>query len=812
MMRGKKQISRACWLGVCCLAAWGLPAAGQERVGPSGNVWRWQIDGAVQVEEYEVRRAVMRDLGAQLACHPLAPRGELAAAIAQKLQAALLNAGFAEAHVDARLDEEAQRLCITIHEGPRYVCGQVRIEAAEPAPAEALRERLTQRYPPPEAQRPQTVQRGGRETVVWLNRDGKPVSLKAAIWEAEKPAPLSPQGQASLEQSVREALEDLGYRDARHEVVRQADAQTRTVELVVKIAEWGAPATVQAISVTGHERATEAEVLAFLDVRPGDVLTRRTLAELDQRLWRSGRFVKHQVTAEPTGDESSEKRLKIELRESSYGAPLGHELSREAQALLRWRDWLCDPDRWDGDLVLTQTRSVGVPEIVLSPQQGVMVLHRPNRDVTPPHFALAVTADRFVCRFPWVPQRLETPLGEESFEVRFGIRLNENRSELDKPFQIELGAFQNSDKSELYASGCPVRFSLDVAPSAAMAFTQLRGAQASWQGPVLTVETERERIVIEETTGRLLHFEEKGENRVTMTFVPNAFAQRWDELRPVMESLPNAFDAKRPLSSSLEFVADALAGSPEAWQTDPRMRQVCQVMPMFRTLLQRGVLQDLDVYLVNWSLEPPVRLWIPPESGQPSNWLGAITGNFAFLVADTCFPHGSWMWTVSREVAFALANQSKYLQPTLQQFYRDEEIGPIGSLVVSRLVERLDPRLSRQFALRGLRDTSVDGFRRDFLPLLDDSALAGKLLARLAVVLQELDDATVARWIASLPEEDRVWLAAAVTQLRQLRQLPIDAALALSLEHGWQAGLRARVMAALAARRAADAFPLPPGL
>ena len=69
-------------------------------------------------------------------------------AISQKVQAALQQAGFGEARVDARLDLDAERLCLDIHEGPRYVRGDVRIEGPGAIPVEALHQRLTRPYPP----------------------------------------------------------------------------------------------------------------------------------------------------------------------------------------------------------------------------------------------------------------------------------------------------------------------------------------------------------------------------------------------------------------------------------------------------------------------------------------------------------------------------------------------------------------------------------------------------------------------------------------------------------------------------------------
>jgi len=808
--RTRHWIARAGLLGMLWLAAGGSRTEGQDPVGKFGDVWRWRIAGAVQAGEDEVRRAVLRDLHTQLACHPLAPRSELATTVSQKIRAALQDSGFGEAGVEVRLDADAQRLCVAIDEGPRYVRGAVRIEGRGLIPVEALHERLTRPYPPAEALRPQTVQRGAEQAVQWLNQDGKPVNLKAAVWEAGKPAPLSSQAQSRLEREVREALEDLGYRDARFEVARRSHAQTRTADLVVTIADWGSPAALQAISVTGHERSSEAAILKTLDIRPGEVLTRRRLADLDQRLSRSGRFIKHHVTAEPADENKAGKRLKIELLESAYSAPLEEELGRESKAMLRGRDWLCNPEGWEADLVLTRKTPDGTLEMVLSPQQGLLVVEGPPGGDAPPRFVVVSTTERLFWRIAGVPQRLEFPVGDTTLELQLGLSLEAKPEKPDKPFRINMGVRWDSKKSELFSSGSAVRFSLDVTPSAALAFPHLHGSRVSWQGTELTVETERERIVIEEAGGRLLHYQGKGEeNGVTIAFVPGAFSKRWGDLRPVIEELSNAFNPARPVSSCLEFAADALAAVPQAWRTEPWIQAGCQAMPMFRTMLERGILQDIDAYAVDWFREIPIRLSIPGEGPGPSNALGAIAGSFAFLAADTCFPHGSWMWTVCRESAFAMANEAKYLQPTLQQFYRDEEIGPVGALVVSWLVERVDPRLARQFALRGLRDTSVDGFRRDFLPLLGEGALLGKLLARTAIVLQEVDELTAARWIGSLPERDRVWLAAAVTALRQVRHLPVDVAIALALEQGWQSGLRGRLMEALATRRGPDAFPIP---
>ena len=87
----------------------------------------------------------------------------------------------------------------------------------------------------------------------WLDKDGNEVSLESAVWEAGKPAPLNPQAQKRLDRDVREALQDLGYRDARFEVVRQPHPETQTVDLVVRIDELGSPATLQTISVTGNQ-------------------------------------------------------------------------------------------------------------------------------------------------------------------------------------------------------------------------------------------------------------------------------------------------------------------------------------------------------------------------------------------------------------------------------------------------------------------------------------------------------------------------------------------------------------------------------
>ena len=89
--------------------------------------------------------------------HPLAPQEPYLEAIQRRLLLGYQHHGFPEARIEARADARGGRVVVTVEEGPRYVCGGIKVSGAREVPATVIIERLTSSPAPgPAARRSST--------------------------------------------------------------------------------------------------------------------------------------------------------------------------------------------------------------------------------------------------------------------------------------------------------------------------------------------------------------------------------------------------------------------------------------------------------------------------------------------------------------------------------------------------------------------------------------------------------------------------------------------------------------------------------
>ena len=68
------------------------------------------------------------------------------------------------------------------------------------------------------------------------------------------------------------------------------------------------------IEVAGNKKNSREDILKYLGIKVGDLMTRERALELKYRLWLSGRFTKHEVMLTPPS-RYSQCRLQIEVVE-----------------------------------------------------------------------------------------------------------------------------------------------------------------------------------------------------------------------------------------------------------------------------------------------------------------------------------------------------------------------------------------------------------------------------------------------------------------------------------------------------------------
>ena len=82
------------------------------------------------------------------------------------------------------------------------------------------------------------------------------------------------------------------------------DKTTRTAELQVQVLEEGPRAVIERVDVVGNRTNTAEAVLRYLDLKPGMALTSQLVSQIEDRLWRSARFLGYKVSV---GSQSGER-------------------------------------------------------------------------------------------------------------------------------------------------------------------------------------------------------------------------------------------------------------------------------------------------------------------------------------------------------------------------------------------------------------------------------------------------------------------------------------------------------------------------
>ncbi len=190
------------------------------------------------------------------------------------LQLGYQHKGFPEAQVAVRPDVPAGIVRVKVTEGPRYLCGGVKVIGAQRMPVRAIVERLTDQ--PEAAALAQTAFRfmdqGPSSHALEEAGGNKPVETKA-FWAKGNPILASEVDLRDLKTVVINTMREHGLLSPRINVSVEPDKATQTAELRVEVIEEGPSGVIDRVEVTGTRKNKPEAVVRYLDVPPGTPLT-----------------------------------------------------------------------------------------------------------------------------------------------------------------------------------------------------------------------------------------------------------------------------------------------------------------------------------------------------------------------------------------------------------------------------------------------------------------------------------------------------------------------------------------------------------
>jgi len=786
---------------------WDIVELLTSRVGEFYDLQRLVFEGTKTFPPETLRQALRDTLNFFAISDPLAPRDAYVEAIARDLLLGYQHSGFPEAHIEARLDAKADRIVVTVAEGPRYTCGEVTVTGMTNVPAAAILDRLTpSQVTTQSVQQPFAFQDKAPTTDPLTGATSENSEPPEAPWVKGDPAPFSDIDLGQMTDAVTEVMHENGFLSSKVQLQVVPDKTARTADLRVAVLEEGPRGVVDRIEVTGNKKNSPEAVLRYLDLKPGMELPGQLVATVEDKLWRSARFLSYKVTL-GSPDAGGRVPLQIQVVEYDEAPPLDQALSRTEQTMLKLREWLSKLDANGEDLAVTLS---GFPapapegELVLSPHSGLTLraLNANPQVAARDGYAVVFKSGLAGLYSLTGGRKLLIPCPRQQLKVFLKVTPKEAETNAS-PFNLNAGVGFNQSKHKGPPSP-PYRFELALPPVACMGMAHRWNCTSWFDGDVLIRSNATLLVKLDTVTGRLLEFRTTGDNSegtVQIRFETGAFDHAWQRLETSASSLPDLCDTNAPLSSAAAFLVEEVISSK---YLQPLLRSslstetAARLPGLLRQLKLGDILEPLNQLLgkpdapgadiADFSI--PVDLQL---AGKTRSDLMGLAVGWLLRRSDDLFPARSWPWIVLREASLTIQGKGRYNDQALKEIYESGETGPLGYLIIARLLGKLQSPLAQKFAARGLERLSAADFRHDCSLFLAGNSVSSQCCQRLATTLRGLDEEQVAV-VAKLQSPARSeFIQDCARRLRAAKDQPVLETLAPALDRYWETELKGEV-------------------
>jgi len=768
-------------MGAACFGADTLPPPNQSAPTPVGDLGREEalvIEGNQTFSKDQILGGMISEIEYHLAAHPAAPLADYLARLERMITLGYQHAGFPSVKAKAVAETNAGRVVVRVNEGPRFHCGEILLSGAKTMTNEVVRQKIADVL-------------GGLEIAT-----GSPSNLASTAWLANQPATLDEFSRESLTKRVQEALAVLNYYQPKVSVKIVPDPARKLADLKIEIADEGIKGTVVEIEVSGLYTNTRPQLLEYLKLKPGMEVDATLVAATTNRLWRSARFFRHDVSLVPLASPGQFK-LTLDLDEVREAPPLTGEFSPKESALLKFRDWLSGWETRPEDMVVSISFSNsslrGNLNLVLSPSGMALTVHdTTSNSPTRLQYALVASEKLIGLYSVWRRSKFTMPRDKDLGFVLLKVTPRSPKSYGDGNISFVVG--MNAVSTQ------PFRLELVLQP--AVFLSMAHWMDSSLKDGVITLTQPSEdgswEFRINAATGRLLQATagSLGSDGLVTELHPEegALARMFKGIAAATVDHTNCYARNRGFSSWAAFTTEEVVESPlighafdefsrdvaeNDGRTDPTegSRQIKTALVLLRQLLGQqnlaAVFEPLNrIFAANPEEEDDdEENFIVPTGKSPGDAMAnpmAGIGAWVLGTSDKWLPRHSWPWVLLRESAFTAVGQAKYTQTELDKLLKSEAIGPAGCLATAYLLGRINPRLARTFAERGLTRLNPAEFHQDYRLLLRTNSIVGDLASNALSLLKGLGESRLTMLAAGLGPDEAAFV-------RDLTRLLLDA-------------------------------------
>jgi hypothetical protein len=666
---------------LCCCFCWTLQAA--EGIGDLCDLHRVDFVGGEPYAAEDLRTALLGHRESFLLLHPQSTPAQFREAVVAGLRRGFQGLGHPEVRITMPADLAGGQVTVRIDQGPRFACGELRIEGSEEAELRQwLRDSLLLPYDEEDAL-PLREDREGKEP----------------YWPREDGPPFHDGGLMGMQQRVAWALRMRGLLAADFSLRLQRDDAAQAAHLVVTVRDPGPVVRCRAIRLSGLKHHQEEEILPALPLQVGEPLSLSRLEQTRSLLHDSGCFLESTVEF----DETDPGLVRIELiddeRLPHFGQPLSEVAAAMRSAVLAAREALARR-RCELDLRFN-AEPFGRGQVVIAPGRGFWITWRKSST----GLTLLIDGRSAFLRCgdgPWLGVANELT-GSLELDLR-AFRPDEEGNTSGLNFSA--GVVTGADEA--------FRFDLGCDPAAALRADWLEGYQ-------LTVVEGRSLLVRDDGNGSHFawHLAADGRpERIELNRPGEAELQveltsgRFDALSLAVDgqgerSIPAPqFAGLFTLAFARELLA--LSDQPEIERGMSALVRMFDELPLF----------PAEDPLTDGEAAPDFSIPIDGLPFDPSTGLAGMLMPLAYRLSLDLAPYDHWLPAVLREANRGLLGDWRTVQPELRRLYNHPDLGPVGCLLIARLSAFVDGDLAEVFRARGRERCDGEHLRRELLPLL----------------------------------------------------------------------------------------------
>lgn len=756
------------------------------------------FEGLHAFDRNEILSALAPQLDYQLAAHPDAPVNFYLETLKKMILAGYQHRGFPQAIVSARVsNDNAHHIVVRVIEGPRSICGEIKVVGGRRFTSDPLRAGLIQKLTEPCACDDQDA--GQTRTNSPARTTGQ-TNDPEATWLAGQPAPFDEVSRQAFATRAEKAVMDMGFFQTKLDVRVETDPTHPVANLVVEIFNDGIRGKVAEIEVEGCQKSTREQVLDYLHLKKDMEVPPRFLGNVRESLRDAARYRRHEVSLIPLA-KPGQLKLKIELSEIDEAPALGQEFNAQTKDVLKFCHWLNQLEDHPEDLTVSfKARLGGRPwegNLACSSSGLAVSLRNPDTNQSPVLDWTVVMADQQTALYSGAQQR---KLVSTNLPAQLQMQMyakTESQGESNN-FTCGFGFNEAQDPFP------PMRFKLDLEPALLIHFFGSNSVYSTADGIVTFgnlpgVKTNAWKLKLDAGTGHPLSFEfRKPDFELELSSGMGALARTRQEIARRTQAYHEV-----PLTDgNLVILPSAMA------IFGPDLIRWSSLLHTNRSPAETILLQWLaDKTDLNHILSPLNRLFGPqPDSSfvipstnvdsKSDNAAGEVRklGGFLLQNCDSICPHGSWPWTVFHETAMACCGSGQYLGDEVQRTLDSPDTGPLGCLVAISFQSWLNPAASRPYFARSLAAISPTGFKKDWRVLLDEQTVLGALLANTLGEMRSVNDAEAALLVAGENPDDSAFVLQVIQLVKANPDKPMVDVLWPAVEQHWDQVFKPRLL------------------